>query len=354
MRDMITEDRVCEQDHLVRATGSALFPSGYYREIQDPRMTFGLFVETKFIPEHVEHKTLSGQTHYQAILKHLLRPETVNRIFNPGRIANARLKSVPGWPYLDDIRLCDITAEHVRRLICAAIARPYSPQTVKHIKNVAFAIISHAQREGCFQSANPVGQVILPPITRKTKHDLTVRQARLILELMTHPERELAVITITTGMSIIEICNLQWKHVNLSWKSVQVDGEPIPPTSIAVRTRWNRTGLGNSKRGSKRNIAIPKPLIAILRSLREQKSDPHPEQFVLEGQEGQPISPATVHTGRLKPIGRKVGAPWLSWRVLRRAHMAALSELRSQLVHPMELAVPERSLSMAQPVSDRQ
>ena len=46
-------------------------------------MTFEFFVESKFIPEHVEHKTFAGKTHYQAILKHLLRPETVNRVFNP-------------------------------------------------------------------------------------------------------------------------------------------------------------------------------------------------------------------------------------------------------------------------------
>jgi len=30
--------------------------------IQNARMTFKSFVETKFIPEHVEHKTLAGRT----------------------------------------------------------------------------------------------------------------------------------------------------------------------------------------------------------------------------------------------------------------------------------------------------
>jgi len=305
--------------------------SGYYPAIQDPRMTFVLFVETKFIPEHVEHKTLSGQTHYQAILKHLLKPETVNRIFNPNGIANARLKSVPGWPYLDDIRLCDITVDHVRNLISAAFARNYSPQTVKHIKNVAFAIISHAQRESCFQGPNPVSQVNLPPMTRKTEQNLTTGQTRAVLELMSYPEREIALITITTGMNIHEICHLQWKHVNLDRSPRQADGDLIPAMSIAVRTQWNRIGLGDSKRGRKRNIGIPKPLVSILENLKQRKPNPLPDDYVLESHSGQPISVGDLRTGRLKPIGRKVGAPWLSWRVLGRAHVAALSEFRSQL-----------------------
>src|SRR5437763_13132130 len=49
---------------------------GFNSVIQNARMTFCSFVETKFIPEHVEHKTLAGRTHYQAMLKHLIRPET--------------------------------------------------------------------------------------------------------------------------------------------------------------------------------------------------------------------------------------------------------------------------------------
>jgi hypothetical protein len=101
----------------------------YNVAIQDSRMTIEFFVESKFIPEHVEHKTCAGRTHYQAILKHLLRPETVNRVFNPQKVANARLKSVPDWPYLDEVRLCHIEPDHVRRLVACAFAREYSSQT---------------------------------------------------------------------------------------------------------------------------------------------------------------------------------------------------------------------------------
>jgi hypothetical protein len=113
-----------------------LSPPVYNTAILDSRMTFAFFVESKFIPEHVEYKAPAGKTHYQSMLKHLLKPETVNRMFRLENSANPRLKSVPDWPYLDDVQLCDLKADHVRSLVSFAVARGYSSQTVKHIKNV--------------------------------------------------------------------------------------------------------------------------------------------------------------------------------------------------------------------------
>jgi integrase len=303
----------------------------YNAAIQDSRMTFEFFVESKFIPEHVEHKTSAGRTHYQAILKHLLRPETVNRVFDPRKVANARLKSVPDWPYLDEVRLCDIEPDHVRRLVACAFAREYSSSTVKHIKTVLGAVISHAQREGCFSGPNPVDQVKLPPPTHKVVQNLTIDQTKAMLELMQYPEREVALITITTGMNLLEICKLKWRHVNLTDSGRSVDGEVIPPRSIAVREQWNRIGLADSKRGRKRDIEIPELLFSMLASRRDQKASVSPDEFVLVSETGQPLSPANVRMGRLTPVARKLGLPWLSWLVLRRAHTALLLEFRSQL-----------------------
>jgi integrase len=309
--------------------------------IQDSRMMFGFFVESKFIPEHVQHKTLAGQIHYQAILKHLLRPETVNRIFNPRNVAKARLRSVSDWPYLDDVRLCDITVEHVRRIVASSRSCEYSPQTVKHIKNVFFAIISHAQRERCFSGPNPVAQVKLLPIARKEQHHLTISQTKAMLELMQYPEREIALMTITTGMNILEIGNLQWKHVNLSDASRDVDGDVVQPKSIALRPQWNRIGLGDSKRGRKKDIEIPQLLIAVLEDLKK-RGMPSTDDFVLTSNSGQPILSARVSSARLKVVGRKLGLPWLSWRVIGRAHTALLSEFRTELNDHMMVVVHQQ------------
>ncbi len=309
--------------------------AAYNVAIQDSRMSFAFFVESKFIPEHVEHKALAGKTHYQSILKHLLKPKTVNRMFRSRNAGNPKLKSVPDWPYLDDVQLCDLKADHVRSLVSSAIARGYSSQTVKHIRNVIHAIISHAQREGCFSGNNPVPLVKLPPMIRKTEHNLTINQIKAILSLMRSPDQEIALMTITTGMNIVEICQLQWKHVNLTDRDLYIDGELIPERSIAVRAPWNRASLDDMHFGRNRDIDIPELLFPILERLRRRKSNTKAQDFVLVSYSGQPLLATNFRISRLKPIGRKLGIPWRSWHALRPAHSASLSEFRSQFNRKM-------------------
>jgi hypothetical protein len=309
--------------------------AGYNLAIQDSRMTFAFFVESKFIPEHVEHKTLAGRTHYRSILKHLVRPESVNRMFRSGNPANPKLTSVPDWPYLDQVRLCDLKAEHIRSLVSSAVMRGYSSQTVKHIRNVIHAIISHAQREGCFTGNNPVSLIKLPPMIRKTEQNLTIGQIKAILSLMQYPDKEIALMTVTTGMNIVEICELQWKHVNLTVSDSYMDGVLVPERSIAVRPRWNRSGLEDMDRGRNRDIDIPEPLFLVLEELQQRKTITNPDDFVLVSEGGLPLLATSFRTSRLKTIGRKLGIPWLSWQVLRRARTASLSEFRSQFNREM-------------------
>ena len=174
--------------------------------------------------EHVERKTLSGQTFYQSMLKHLLRPETVDRMLNKQSIRNPRLKFVPGWPYLDEVRLCDITSDHVRRILESASEHGYSSHTIKHIKNIFFASISYAQQEGCFTGPNPARRVKAPPLY-PTQPSITLASATMqILNLLQFPDREIALFCLTTDMNMVEICQLQWKHVNLRNAEVNLDG----------------------------------------------------------------------------------------------------------------------------------
>ena len=306
---------------------------------EDSTMCLAAFIEGKFIPHHVSLKSEMGRAHYQAILKHILRPETADRLFAPYvRMTRPRLKAVPGWPYLDDVRLCDLNPEHIRKLISSALARGYSPQTIKHIRNVLGVIIFHARREQMFNGGDLVSEVELPPMVRKESHDLTIVQAKTILKLMRYPEREISLITITTGMSISEICALQWKHVNLTCAPMRIDGGMIPPRSLAVRKQWSAMGVIdiNTLRG--RVIVLPDPLIQALMRLKRHRNVTDPNEYVTATEDGDPLRPASIRMLRLKPIGRALNMPWLSWQVLKRAHDALLSELRSQLTYDLVLS----------------
>jgi hypothetical protein len=92
-------------------------------------MTIADFVEKMFVPEHVAIKGLAGRTHYRAILKHVLMPEEVQRVFkldlDHGR---TRLKAIPDWPYLSQLELSQARPEHVE---------PFFPTRGKRISSAA-------------------------------------------------------------------------------------------------------------------------------------------------------------------------------------------------------------------------
>jgi integrase len=286
----------------------------------------------KFLPEYIEQKSLAGRRHYQAMLKHILLPETVDLLFNSGSTQQkSRLRAVPSWPYLDKVKLCELREHHVRDLATAAFDQGYSAQTVKHIRNVLGVIIAHAKRERMYADENPVSGVELPPIHRKNPQDLTIAQTMAMLKMMRYPEREIALIAITTGISIQEICGLQWKHVNLTKAGTDCDGETIPSGTILLKQHWNPEGIVQLHFNRIRLINVPEPLSVILLRLKREALSSDPNAFVLATPSGAPIRPASLRMTHLKMIGRKIAVPWLSWKVVKRAHDAMLSELRIQL-----------------------
>jgi integrase len=302
------------------------------RQGASPGISVAEFVGSKFLPEYIERKSLAGRTHYQSMLKHILRPDTVDQLFNSAMVQRkSRLKAIPGWPYLDNVPLCELREQHVRDLTAAAFARGYSAQTVTHIRNVLGVIVVHAKRVRLFADENPVSGVELPPICHKKPEDLTIAQAMAMLKMMRYPEREIALIAITTGISIQEICGLQWKHVNLSKAGADCDGKAIPPGSILLWKHWNAEGIVPLHFNRIRLIKVPAPLSVILSRLKQEALSPDPNAFVLATPSGAPIRPASLRMTRLKVIGRKIAIPWLSWQVVKRAHEAMLSELRIQL-----------------------
>ena len=305
------------------------------QNVRVPRsaMTVADFVQKMFVPEHVARKGPSGRTHFHAMLKHVLTQEEVDRAFQGSEEnSKTRLKPVPDWPYLGSVRLCDARPDHVQRLISAAMARGYSPQTVKHIRNVVSAVFTHAMKKRCFSGDNPASLVSLPEMTRKEAHVLTLAQAREILAMMHHPEKEMTQITILTGMTVPEICGLQWKRVNLTDAWSSANGERIPPRTIAVRSELYRGEFAGVKKTHNRDLPIPDPLLPVLLALSRREGFVGADDFVLVSQAGTPIHADNIAMRRLKPIGRHLQMPWLSWRVLHHTHTALVRQFGTQFL----------------------
>ena len=289
------------------------------------------FVEDCFIPNHVEFKTQAGRTHYHAILKHVLRPETVDRLLLPYRgVSKSKLRSIPEWPYLDETRLCDITPDHVRRLTSLAVSHGYSPQTVKHIKNVVSAMISHAKKERIFSGDNPMTEVRLPPIVRKVAPAISLVEAKAIFRSMAYPERQIALIMFNSTMNVSEVCGLQWNHVNPTLRASCADGDIVPPRSILVKYQRTSSGITRVSPDRVRVIDISAPLLELLTVLKRQRRRRSQEGFLFANRVGIPISPASILVSKLKPIGRRLGIPF-SWHTLKEVHDVFLQDLSLRL-----------------------
>lgn len=211
---------------------------------QQSQMTIAEFVEHRFAPQYVAQLRNSYRMYYQAILKHVLTPEEVNRVFGIEKSkSKAKLKTIQNWPYLNNLRLCDAGPENIQALISAALARGYSTQTVKHIRDVISTIFSHARQEQCFAGVNPTGPVKLSETSRKEPYSLSTAQIKEALGAMKYPEKEMMLISVFTGMKVSEICGLQWKQVNLTAVEIETDGARIPPRTMAIRKQWYRGKL---------------------------------------------------------------------------------------------------------------
>ena len=282
--------------------------------------TFAEFIETRFFPDLIAGKSLAWRAHYHSILRHILSPEDVQRLFGgiDGRF-NAKRARRPDWPYLGPHRLRDVQVHHVYDLMKTALETGYSPETVRHIRNVVSAVFTYAKQELVFTGANPARLARMQEIQRKSTPGLTLEQMEQALRAMRYPEKQMTMIMLLTDMNVSEICGLQWKHVNLTGASVEQNGEPIPPITIAVKSKWYRGELADVKESRRRNIQIPEMLLPMLLLLRARPSFVGPEDFVFTSRSGTAINVSNLTDRRLGHIGRKLGIEELTLQALRRA-----------------------------------
>jgi integrase len=315
--------------------------------------TFADFVEASFIPEFVATKRYAGRAHFQAILKYVLPPERVARAFGANRARTKnKLTAILGWPYIDRLRLQEITPAVIQDLTTAALARGYSIQTATHIRNVIRSIFAHAIRTGFYEGKNPASLVALPPMARRQTRTLTLSQLKALLETMRYPEKEVALIVMLTEMNVAEICGLQWRYVNTSKIGQMAGQELIPGRSIAVRNQSYRGELSSVAGKRRRFTRISELLISVLYSLKSNSRFTLPHDFVLASRNGAPIWPENILKRRLKPIGRSFNLPWLSWSVFNQTVVKLRSqigstfdeELKSSLFHRNHVPGPMSSL----------
>jgi integrase len=87
-----------------------------------------------------------------------------------------------------------------------------------------------------FTGRNPAALATVPEmIPVRAKQALTPAMVKKLLRVLPEPTHGLALTTALTSMNIAEVCGLRWKYVNPSKEWETVDGEGLPPFTIAVR-----------------------------------------------------------------------------------------------------------------------
>lgn len=269
--------------------------------------TLRQFVETRFRPDRIDRMRKSGRLHYSTMLRaHLL-------------------------PAFGDCKLTDIQPHMVQQFVSAKLKFGLSTQTVLHIKNALSAVLRYAKQIQFLRGDLPTEYVVLPQMVRKPRRALTREQVAMLVAEMPERYRPLILMMAQLGLRIGEATGLRWKWVNLDDEYRVVDGEAIPPYSIAVRESFVRGEWRPllKSRHSQRTLPLPATLWVEL-SLHLARTKFHaPEHPVFANRVGDPLDGHNLASRYLKPAARKIGLPWVHFHCLRHTAATHLDPLMS-------------------------
>jgi integrase len=266
---------------------------------------FREFVDKYFVPNFFPTLKLSTQQRYRRTLnKHLL-------------------------PAFGDSCLCDIGTLEMQQFVLQKMAGGLGWECADHYRNLMSKIFITAKKWNFFAGDNPAIGVELPEKKAvREKYVLLPEQIPPLLAALEEPARTMVLVGVLTGLRIGEILALRWRDVDFR------SGE------IRVEQACYRGLIGTPKtKGSRRTLPMPDTLKDELKRLSE-KAAALGDHLVFQTRNGTPFSDTNLLHQHLKPVGRKLGMPWLNWHTLRRTHAtllqhagATLKEAQAQLGH---------------------
>jgi integrase len=202
-------------------------------------------------------------------------------------------------------------------------------------------VFNHAKLKRAYRSDNPAQGVRMPEMKRRASHALTFDQARMLLERLKSPSKEMALLSMMTSLNVAEMLGLRWKRINLTDQVMMSGEEILPPYCLAVRENYYRGEFGSVKAKSrKRIVPLSATVVEALAMHLDRPSSSGPDNLVFCNDVGMPLSECNLLRRHLKPVGRELGMPWLSWHVFRHTHATfgeqigmTLSDRQAQMGH---------------------
>lgn len=280
-------------------------------------VTMSEFIKGRFEPDVVWALKHAGKKHYEYILgKHVI-------------------------PAIGDLRLRDVSSDQVQALLKMKIVAGYSVQTAVHIRNAISSVFRHAKLKKAYYGDNPACGVRLPEMQRRETHALSFQKGRELLILLPTVVRTMALLSMTTSVNVAEMLALRWKRLNLTDELVVVGPDLLEPWSLAVRENYYRGEFGSVKATARRrNLPLSRSVVNALVQIQAESKFTSPDDLVFSSRKGTPLNERNLLRRVLKPAGKQLGIPWLSWHTLRHTHATlgeqlgmALSDRQAQMGH---------------------
>jgi integrase len=94
---------------------------------------------------------------------------------------------------------------------------------------------------------------------------------------------------------------------------------------LRVQQSVYRGSVGSPKtKGSRRTLPLPEAADEALKRLAQRFPNGNRERPVFASRKGTALSDTNLLLRHLKPAGKKIGVPWVSWHTFRRTHATLL------------------------------
>lgn len=174
-------------------------------------------------------------------------------------------------PALGQIRLRQLQAAQVQRLLNERLASGLSPRTVQIIHTVLHAALRQAAMEGIV-SRNVCDYVRKPKVKRREMRVLSPDEMARLLDAAGHDRLGVAVVVMLgTGLRIGEMLALRWQDVDLEQGVIRVTRSAsrvrTPDGGTTVVVQEPKTASG------RRSIPLPPPVLSALQHWRVQQAE---------------------------------------------------------------------------------
>ena len=291
-------DKLGEVSHMTQADAWAklrtIIDNVRTRTAPENDMTLKEFYVGYFKPEHMDKQAKATQDQSKSVFENYILPG----------IGDEELRSIT----LAQLQqLCDLTFAAGKTV------------TVERIKFGLSGLFRRAMAHRLIDF-NPAGAIILPKMPHKVLRAPTLSEAQAFVATMVDPEyspcREMALLAGSTSTNSAEMAGIPWRRVNLTDQPIIVEGQNLPPYSVAIWSNCNRGSVGPTKTKSRyRILPLGSSLVAVLSALKARIQFNGPDDLVF-GIGKTPIN-YDVSLRKLKKAGKPAGIE-VSWHDLRR------------------------------------